>query len=100
MKVQITTATLQHALAVPVTALVALTDGGYAVKTIEASAAPRLVPVTVGLLDDSGGLVQITSKKLAAGQRVLVPGTPPTSTRASLRPARLSAFAPPTPRRV
>jgi hypothetical protein len=94
VQVQITTATLQHALAVPVTALVALTDGGYAVKTIQASAAPRLVPVTVGLVDDSGGLVQITSKKLAAGEKVLVPGTSPTTSRASLAPARIRHPAP------
>jgi len=100
VKVQITTATLQHALAVPVTALVALTDGGYAVKTIEASAAPRLVPVTVGLLDDSGGLVQITSKKLAAGQKLLVPGPSPTTSRASLAPARLRALASAPPLRI
>jgi hypothetical protein len=95
VQVQITTATLQHALAVPVTALVALTDGGYAVKTIQASTAPRLVPVTVGLVDDSGGLVQITSKKLAAGEKVLVPGTSPTTSRASLAPARLRYPRPP-----
>jgi hypothetical protein len=75
VQVQITTATVKHALAVPVTALVALADGQYAVNILDAHGRRQLVPITLGLLDDTEGLVQVTSHSLAAGQQVLVPGT-------------------------
>ena len=35
----------------------------------------RLVPVTPGLFDDGLGLVQVSGSGLAAGQRVVVPGS-------------------------
>jgi hypothetical protein len=74
VQVQITTATVKHALAVPVTALVALADARYAVRAVDGHGIQYLVPVTVGLFEDANGLVQVTSQGLAAGQRVLLPG--------------------------
>jgi hypothetical protein len=74
VEVQITTATVKHALALPVTALVGRAGGGYAVTTIDAQRRQQPVPVTVGLFDDANGLVQVTGN-LAPGQQVLVPAT-------------------------
>jgi hypothetical protein len=73
--VSITTASAPGSLVVPVTALLALAGGGYAVEVAAAGGAHRLVPVTLGLFDDADGLVQVTGTSLAVGQRVVVPGT-------------------------
>jgi peptidoglycan hydrolase-like protein with peptidoglycan-binding domain len=78
--VSVTTASAPDALVVPVTALLALAGGGYAVEVAAAGSgitgtAHRLVPVAVGLFDDADGLVQVTGPGLAAGQRVVVPGS-------------------------
>jgi putative peptidoglycan binding protein len=72
VQVQITTATIRHALAVPVTALLALGPGQYAIRTFQAQ---HLVRVAVGLLDDASGLVQIKSPTLTAGQQILLPAS-------------------------
>jgi hypothetical protein len=68
--VYITTASVQNALAVPVTALVAQV-GGYDVEVVEPGNTRRWVPVTPGIFDDNSGLVQVTGM-LAPGQRVVV----------------------------
>ena len=85
--VAITTASAPGALVVPVTALLALAGGGYAVEVAApggstgstagstAASAHRLVPVALGLFDDADGLVQISGTGLSAGQHVVVPGT-------------------------
>jgi hypothetical protein len=57
-------------LAVPVTALVALAGGGYAVW-VDAGTGRHLVPVTPGLFADT--LVQVTATGLRAGDQVEVP---------------------------
>jgi hypothetical protein len=75
VQVHITTATVKQTLAVPVTALVALADGRSAVRTLGADGVHHLVPVTVGLVDDAQGLVQVKSSSLLDGQQVVVPGT-------------------------
>ena len=72
--VAITTATVDDALAVPVTALLAR-PGGYAVEIVEPDATHRLVPVVPGLFDDTTGLVQVTGPGLAVGQHVVVPAS-------------------------
>jgi hypothetical protein len=72
--VYITTATAHDALVVPVGALLAQSSGGYAVEVAGAGNTRRLVPVTVGIFDDTDGLVQVTGA-LAPGQRVVVPAT-------------------------
>jgi hypothetical protein len=72
--VEITTGSASDVLAVPVGALVAQPSGGYAVELASAENARRLVPVTVGLFDDSSGMVQVTGN-LTPGEHVVVPAT-------------------------
>jgi Putative peptidoglycan binding domain len=73
--VPITSATAKDVLVVPVTALLALAGGGYAVEVADPSGTRHLVPVELGLFDNPEGLVQITGSGLEAGQRVVVPAT-------------------------
>lgn len=73
VKVGITTASVPEALAVPVTALLAKPGGGYTVEVVGAHRTTRLVAVSLGLFDDSAGLVQVTGSGLAAGQKVVIP---------------------------
>jgi len=61
-------------LAVPVTALVARSPGGYVVEVAGPGNTRRTVPVTPGIFDDADGLVQVTGA-LTPGQRVLVPAS-------------------------
>jgi len=75
VKVVITTASVPNALVVPVTALLAQSDTGYAVEVVSAGARNHLVPVSLGLFDDAAGLVQVTASGLTAGQEVVVPTT-------------------------
>ena len=77
--VSITTGVVRNALVVPVTALLAQpaqgpgeAGGGYAVE-VAGAGGHHLVPVSVGMIDNATGLVQVTSSRLAAGQRVVVP---------------------------
>jgi multidrug efflux pump subunit AcrA (membrane-fusion protein) len=69
--VNITTATMRGVLAVPVTALVARSPGGYVVEVVGPGNTRRWVPVTPGIFDDANGLVQV-SGALRPGQRVVV----------------------------
>jgi hypothetical protein len=69
--VNITTGTAANALAVPVTALLAQSSGGYVVEVVSAGGTRRYVPVRPGLFDDASGLVQV-SGALTPGQRVVV----------------------------
>ncbi|MGD0244007.1 MAG: hypothetical protein ABSB59_27325 [Streptosporangiaceae bacterium] len=61
-------------LAVPVTALVAQSAGGYDVEVAGRGNTRRWVPVTPGIFDDAAGLVQVTGA-LSPGQRVVVPAS-------------------------
>jgi HlyD family secretion protein len=70
--VEITTATVERALIVPVDALLALGGGGYAVETISGQGIHQLVAVTLGTFDDADGTVQVTGD-LHAGERIVVP---------------------------
>jgi hypothetical protein len=74
VNVLITTGRVSNALVVPVDALLALENGGYAVEEVAANGVHHLVAVTTGLFDDADGLVQVSGPGLAAGQRVVVPG--------------------------
>jgi peptidoglycan hydrolase-like protein with peptidoglycan-binding domain len=74
VNVSITTESVEHALVVPVDALLALAGGGYAVEIVEGRL-HRLEAVGLGLFDDADGLVQISGRGLSAGQRVVVPAT-------------------------
>ncbi len=75
VEVSITTASVPSALVVPVDALLALANGGYAVEVVNASGVHTLVPVRLGIFDDADGLVQVSGAGLAAGQHVVVPST-------------------------
>jgi membrane fusion protein, multidrug efflux system len=57
-------------LTVPVTALVALAEGGYGVEVVSGSTS-RYVPVTTGLF--SNGRVEIEGSGIREGTRVGVP---------------------------
>jgi hypothetical protein len=74
VNVEITTESVENALAVPVDALLALAGGGYAVEVAEGRV-HRLVAVTVGLFDDAEGVVQVSGRGLSAGRHVVVPAT-------------------------
>jgi voltage-gated potassium channel Kch len=56
---------------VPVEALVALREGGYAVESVDASGHRRYLAVTLGLFED--GNVEISGDGLSEGQKVVVP---------------------------
>jgi peptidoglycan hydrolase-like protein with peptidoglycan-binding domain len=60
----------ENVLAVPVNALVALLEGGYAVEVQAADGSRRYVGVELGLFQD--GWVEITGAGLEAGQKVVV----------------------------
>lgn len=73
VQVSITTASVPDGMVVPVTALLALSGGGYAVEVVGANGTHRLVAVQPGLFDDADGLVQVTGDGLRAGDRIVVP---------------------------
>ena len=83
VQVRITTATVRHALAVPVTALLEMAPGRFGIDAIDARRARRVVPVAVGVFDDAKGLVQVRSPTLLPGQQILVSasGTRPAATK-------------------
>jgi peptidoglycan hydrolase-like protein with peptidoglycan-binding domain len=61
---------VENVLAVPADALLALSEGGYAVEVVDSSGATHLVSVTVGVFAD--GMVEITGD-VDAGSEVVVP---------------------------
>ena len=67
---RLVTSTASGVTAVPVEALLALAEGGYAVERRGAGDASELVPVEVGAFAD--GWVQVTGD-LAEGDDVVVP---------------------------
>jgi peptidoglycan hydrolase-like protein with peptidoglycan-binding domain len=60
-----------NVLAVPVTALVALAEGGYGVQVV-GGASVRYVPVRTGLF--ANGFVEVDSDEIQPGTKVVVPG--------------------------
>ena len=70
--INITSARARDVLAVPVSALVALAGGGYAVEVVH-GAARRLVAVQTGLFANTR--VQISGRGFTAGMRVQVPAS-------------------------
>ena len=76
VSVDIVSAQARHVLAVPISALVALAGGGYAVEVVHGSgpqATSRLVPVQTGLYSDTQ--VQVSAPGLTAGEKVEVPSS-------------------------
>ena len=72
VQVDITTAGVESALSVPVTALVGRSGGGFAVEAVRGAGRRELVAVTVGLFDTADGRVHVEGD-LRAGDRVVVP---------------------------
>jgi hypothetical protein len=72
VSVNIVSAQARDVLAVPVSALVALAGGGYAVDVVQGTAV-RLVAVQTGLFAQT--LVQVSGAGLTAGLRVQVPSS-------------------------
>ncbi len=73
VKVVVTTSTAEAVLAVPIAALLALSEGGYAVERVEGDSS-KLVGVETGVFAD--GLVEVRPAggvALAEGDRVVVP---------------------------
>jgi peptidoglycan hydrolase-like protein with peptidoglycan-binding domain len=58
-------------LAVPVTALLALAEGGYAVEVVNEDGTTTLIAVSPGLFAD--GFVEVSSESLQSGVRVVIP---------------------------
>lgn len=71
VEVDITTASVDDALSVPVTALVGKAGGGFAVEVVRPGGRRVLVAVTLGLFDTAGGRVQVEG--LREGDPVAVP---------------------------
>jgi peptidoglycan hydrolase-like protein with peptidoglycan-binding domain len=67
--VYVTTQTKRGVLAVPVAALLALTEGGYAVETVDAAGQHHLVAVRLGVF--SNGMVEVAGSGLRAGTKVV-----------------------------
>jgi hypothetical protein len=60
--------TTRNALSIPVSALLAIAGGGYAVDVVHSTGTVSRVPVTPGSF--AGGFVQISGPGIAAGMRV------------------------------
>jgi len=71
--VQITTISREDVLAVPVNALLALLEGGYAVEVASADGTTHLVGVETGIFQDGWVEIEPTSGALAEGELVVVP---------------------------
>jgi peptidoglycan hydrolase-like protein with peptidoglycan-binding domain len=67
--VYVTTESRKGVLAVPVSALLALAEGGYAVEVIDAAGQHHLVAVRLGVF--SNGMVEVAGSGLRAGMRVV-----------------------------
>ncbi|HKB19521.1 MAG TPA: peptidoglycan-binding protein [Gaiellaceae bacterium] len=61
-----------NVLTVPVSALLALAEGGYAVEVVDPDGSTHLVAVEPGLYAD--GIVEITGNGIKKGMKVVVPG--------------------------
>jgi peptidoglycan hydrolase-like protein with peptidoglycan-binding domain len=65
----VTTQTRKGVLAVPVTALLALKEGGYGLETVDAAGQYHLVAVRLGVF--SNGMVEVAGSGLRAGTKVV-----------------------------
>jgi hypothetical protein len=70
VQVSLTTEEAANVLAVPISALLALSGGGYGVEIVEPSGAHRLVGVTTGLFSNT--LVEVRGSGVEAGTKVVV----------------------------
>ena len=70
VQVSLTVQSVRHVLAVPVSALLAVSGGGYGIEIVTAAGRHHLVGVTAGTF--AGGLVQVSGAGIAAGTKVVV----------------------------
>jgi multidrug efflux system membrane fusion protein len=70
VQVAFTVSSVRQVLAVPVSALLALSGGGYGIEVVTPAGAHHLVGVRAGTF--AGGLVQVTGEGIAAGTLVVV----------------------------
>jgi hypothetical protein len=75
VEISITSNSATNVLVVPLDALLALANGGYALEVIGPKGMHTLEPVTVGLIDDGTERVQVSGPGVAAGQRIVIPAT-------------------------
>jgi multidrug efflux pump subunit AcrA (membrane-fusion protein) len=69
VQVRLTTASRPGVLAVPVTALLALAEGGYGVETIQPDGLHRVLAVTTGLFADT--MVEVNGNGITEGVTVV-----------------------------
>lgn len=72
VSIKLTTQLVKQVMAVPVSALLALIEGGYAVEVQEPDGSTQLIAVETGMFAD--GLVEISGEGLSEGMNVVVPG--------------------------
>jgi peptidoglycan hydrolase-like protein with peptidoglycan-binding domain len=72
VSVAFTSSGAKNVLAVPVTALIALSGGGYAVEVQQSTGSTQLLAVTPGLYA-VGGMVQVSGSGLSEGMTVVIP---------------------------
>jgi multidrug efflux pump subunit AcrA (membrane-fusion protein) len=72
VSIRVTTELVEQVMAVPVSALLALVEGGYAVEVQETDGSTQLIAVETGMFAD--GLVEISGEGLSEGMNVVVPG--------------------------
>jgi peptidoglycan hydrolase-like protein with peptidoglycan-binding domain len=70
VQVALTVRSVRHVLAVPLSALLALSGGGYGIEIVTQAGRHRLVGVTAGTF--AGGLVQVSGEGIVAGAKVVV----------------------------
>jgi len=70
VQVSLTVQSVRHVLAVPVSALLALSGGGYGIEIVTEAGRHRLVGVTAGTF--AGGLVQVSGAGIVTGTKVVV----------------------------
>lgn len=70
VQISLTVQSVRDVLAVPVSALVALEGGGYAVEIVPPTGRHRLTRVATGIF--AGGMVQVSGAGLAPGTKVVV----------------------------
>jgi peptidoglycan hydrolase-like protein with peptidoglycan-binding domain len=73
--VELQVVVLRDVFVVPVTALVALLGGGYALQVDDGRGHSHLMAVSVGLIDDVGDLAQVVSPHLRNGLEVEAPSS-------------------------
>lgn len=75
VEVVVTSGSKKNVLAVPVTALLAKSGGGYNLEVVDADGTHRLMPIKIGMIDGEAGMVEVSGSGLSEGQQVVVPAS-------------------------